>query len=133
MRGLLIGWRLLPLPNESGNGLVVKSTLPAWFNLRVPISSPDVSSSLGDAASLSGERLPSLSLDVDDGGVGGNEKLATFFRKQYQIQQADEMVIHSTQKAVHTNTLTNSFLKISFFLSCFFTLFFPVWQYGICR
>jgi hypothetical protein len=79
MRGLLIGWRLLPLPNESGNGLVVKSTLPAWFNLRVPISSPDVSSSLGDAASLSGERLPSLSLDVDDGGVGGNEKLATFF------------------------------------------------------
>ena len=77
MRGLLIGWRLLPLPNESDNGLAVKRTLPAWFNLRVPISSPV--SSLGDAASLSGERLPSLSLDVDDGGVGGNEKLAIFF------------------------------------------------------
>ena len=76
MRGLLIGWRLLPLPNESDNGLVVKSTLPAWFSLRDPIWSP--ASSLGDAASLSGERLLSLSLDVDDGGVGGNAKLAIF-------------------------------------------------------
>lgn len=72
MRGLLIGWRLLPLPNKSGNGLLFSRTLPVWFNLLVSLPS----SNLGDATSLSGDRLPSLSLDVDDGGVGGNEKPA---------------------------------------------------------
>ena len=32
-------------------------------------------SSLGDTASRNGDTLPSLSLDVDDGGVGGNMNL----------------------------------------------------------
>lgn len=82
MSGLLIGCRLLPLLNESDMDLVVKSTRPDWLILRfLPSSSV---SNFGDKTSRSGERLPSLSLDVDDGGVGGNKKLAV---KQLEKKQ----------------------------------------------
>lgn len=75
-----MGCRLLPLLNGSESGFEVKSTRLAWTILRALASSP--ASSLGDIVSLSGERLPSLSLDVDEGGVGGNTKLAFFIQKK---------------------------------------------------
>lgn len=77
-----MGWRLLEEPKGSlaadtlairtrpfcDGGILVRPTLT---------TTTSSASSFGETTSRMGERLPSLSLDVDDGGVGGKIKLPT--------------------------------------------------------
>ena len=98
MSGLLIGCRLLTDVNESPVMLLLlqllllievlacRTLLLAAIRRLTSMTTISSGSSLGDTASRSGDTLPSLSLDVDDGGVGGNMNLPVIRKKnEYEI------------------------------------------------